>query len=78
MRAFVLLKLNPNDTSHLMQELKAVSYIQQANVIHGPYDCLLEIEAASLDEINQAVLDLRARKGITDTLTCLVIQSWQR
>jgi DNA-binding Lrp family transcriptional regulator len=78
MRAFILLKVNPNDTPHLMQEFKEAAYIQQADFIHGPFDCLLEVEAKSLDEINKAVLDLRARKGIVETLTCLVIQSWQR
>lgn len=77
MRAYILLKVNPNDTTELMRLLRGVSGIQQANLIHGPYDCLLEVHTKSLEGINEVVSTVRALKGVTDTMTCLVVQSWQ-
>ena len=78
MRAYILLKVAPQNTAALMQELKNNEAVIEANLIHGPYDCLLEIEARDLDHLNEAVMDIRALKGVGDTLTCLVVQSWRR
>ncbi len=78
MRAFVLLKVSPQETAQLMQDLKQEERIQEANLIHGPYDCVLEVDGKDLEAINGAVMRIRSMPGVTDTLTCLVIQSWQR
>ncbi len=78
MRAFVLLKVSPQETAQLMQDLKQEEQIQEANLIHGPYDCVLEVDGKDLEAINGAVMRIRSMAGVTDTLTCLVIQSWQR
>ncbi len=77
MRAYILLKVNPNDTARLMQELKEVQHITQASFIHGPYDCILEIHAKDFEGVNDVVNCVRGLNGVTDTLTCFVIQSWQ-
>ncbi len=78
MRAYVMLKVSPQNTADLMQALKDEAHVMEANLIHGPYDCVLEIEGKDLDVINETVLRLRAMEGIIATMTCLVIQSWQR
>ncbi len=78
MRAFVLLKVSPQETARLMQALKEEGRIQEANLIHGPYDCVLEVDGKDLEAINEAVMRIRSMQGVNDTLTCLVIQSWQR
>ena len=78
MRAFILLKVTPNETTGLMSRLQEHESIQEASLIHGPYDCLVEVEAKGLPEINEAVAGIRSLKGVVDTLTCLVVHSWQR
>jgi DNA-binding Lrp family transcriptional regulator len=78
MRAFVLLKVNPPDTPELMSRLQKQECILEASLIHGPYDCLVEVQAPGLVEINEAVAEIRLIKGVVDTLTSLVVHSWQR
>lgn len=78
MRAYVLLKVKPQDTVALMHDLKDYSDVVGANVIHGPYDCLLEVKSKNLEGINKAIQKIREHGGITDSMTCLVTQSWKR
>jgi len=62
----------------VMHDLKGEPQITEANLIHGPYDCLIEVDGQTLDEVNQTVMRIREMSGIDDTVTCLVVQSWQR
>jgi DNA-binding Lrp family transcriptional regulator len=78
MRAYLLLKVTPQNTMGLMHSLKDNDHIVEASLIHGPYDCLAVIQGKDLDEINQIVLDVRNMPGIAETSTHLIIQSWQR
>jgi hypothetical protein len=78
MRAYVVLKVSPQHTAGLMQSLKGDSGITQASLIHGPYDCLLAVDGKDLETINETVLRIREREGVLETMTCLVVQSWER
>jgi len=78
MRAYVLLKVKPQDTMRLMHDLKDNDNVLGASVIHGPYDCVALVQGLDLDELNKTVLDIRAQVGVIDTMTSLVVQSWER
>lgn len=78
MRAYVLLKVMPQDTTELMRKLQDETGITEASLIHGPYDCVAHVEAKDLPGINDAVMRIRAIPGVLETLTCLVVQSWHR
>jgi nitrate reductase NapAB chaperone NapD len=72
------MRVKPRDTSQVMSELKNLDKIVQASAIHGPHDCLVEIQADTLEDVNNTVLSIRSLKGVIDTITCLVVQSWHR
>jgi len=78
MRAFIFLRIEPQHTMGVMHDLKGEPRVMEANLIHGPYDCVAEVEGKTLDEVNEAVLHIRELSGVEDTVTCLVVQSWQR
>jgi len=78
MRAFIFLRIEPQHTMGVMHDLKGEPQITEANLIHGPYDCLIEVDGQTLDEVNQTVMRIREMSGVDDTVTCLVVQSWQR
>ena len=78
MRAYILLRVSPQHTAGLMKGLKGESGIRRANLIHGPYDCLLEVNGKDLEAINDTVFRIREREGVLETMTCLVVQSWKR
>jgi hypothetical protein len=78
MRAYIVFKVEPQHTAQLMHDLKTEEAIVQASLIHGPYDCVAEVEEKDLQGINDLVMRLRTRQGVKDTMTCLVIQSWRK
>ncbi len=78
MRAYVFIKAAPKYTPQLMNDLQGEPHVVMANIIHGPYDCLIEVDAHSLDEINGVVERIRMLDGVQETLTSLVMHSWHR
>jgi hypothetical protein len=48
--------------------------VQSVEMITGPYDLIIAIEAANTSEILTAVMkQIRPAAGIRDTVTCLVV-----
>ncbi len=78
MHAYVLMKVKPQDTMRLMHDLKENKNVLQASIVHGPYDCVIVVDGHDLDDLNQAVLNIRAHAGVVETLMSLVVQSWER
>ena len=78
MRAYILLKVTPQDTATVMRDLKNDPHITEAAFIHGPHDCIVQVEAKNLEGVNETVMQIRSMQGVLDTMTCLVVQSWQR
>lgn len=75
MRAFVLLKLDPGSERHFMQQVGDIPAVHEACIIHGPYDCIIELRADDLERIHDSVLAMRELPGVADTMTCLVTRS---
>ena len=78
MRAYVLLKLEPGSEKDIMRGLQELQPVIEASIIHGPYDCLVELRREDLESINDTVFQIREMEGVADTLTCLVTRSWLR
>ena len=73
-RAYVLLRTAPGLTKSIYSSLKISPMVQSVEMITGPYDLIVAIEAASTNEILTAVMqDIRPAAGIRDTVTCLVV-----
>ncbi len=78
MRAYLLLKVKPQETMHLMHDLQDEHRILEASVVHGPYDCVMVLQGRALDDLNDAVMAIRKRPCVVETMTSLIVQSWQR
>ena len=50
-KAYVLVVTDPGKTKHVYQELRNVSGIVEIHEVMGPYDIVVEIEAANLQDI---------------------------
>ena len=73
-RAYVLLRTAPGLTKAIYSSLKISPMVQSVEMITGPYDLIVAIEAANTNEILTAVMrDIRPAAGIRDTVTCLVV-----
>jgi hypothetical protein len=61
-------------TKAIMSSLKISPAVQSVEMITGPYDVIVAIEAATTNEILTTVMkDIRPAAGIRDTVTCLVV-----
>ncbi len=75
-KAYVLLRTAPGLTKAIYGALQASPAIQSVEMITGPYDLIVAIEAETTHEILTAVMgDIRPAAGVRDTVTCLVVPS---
>lgn len=75
-KAYVLLRTAPGLTKAIYSSLKISPLVQSVEMITGPYDLVVAIEAASTNEILTTVMkEIRPAAGVRDTVTCLVVPS---
>ncbi len=73
-KAYVLLRTAPGLTNIIYRSLRKGRFVQSVEMITGPYDLIVSIEASSTNEILKTVMDhIRPAAGVRDTLTCLVV-----
>lgn len=73
-KAYILLRTAPGLTKAVHSALRASPAVQSVELITGPYDLIVAIEAATATEILTAVMrDIRPGAGVRDTVTCLVV-----
>ena len=69
-KAYVLVQTATN-AAHVASDIRSIEGVESADDVSGPYDVIVEINAASMDEIGQLVVNkIQAIEGITRTLTC--------
>jgi hypothetical protein len=75
-KAYVLLRTAPGLTKAIYSSLKISPMVRSVELITGPYDLIVAIEAANTNEILTTVMkEIRPAAGIRDTVTCLVVSS---
>ena len=73
-RAYVLIRTAPGLTGSICRALQASPVVQSVEMITGPYDLIVTMEAASTGELLTTVMkNIRPAAGIRDTITCLVV-----
>ncbi len=71
-RAYVLMNLVTSDLSNTMLQLREIREIKNADAVIGPYDCIAEIEADSMDMLGNVVVNKILKvDGVAKTLTCV-------
>ncbi len=71
-RAYVLMNLVTSDLSSTMLQLREIKEMKNADAVIGPYDCIAEIEADSMDLLGSVVVNKILRvEGVAKTLTCV-------
>ena len=71
-RAYVLMNLVTSDLSNTMLQLREIREIKNADAVIGPYDCIAEVEADSMDMLGNVVVNKILKvEGVAKTLTCV-------
>lgn len=75
MRAYVLVHVHSGEEREVVKMVKGAPGVLRADFTFGPYDVIVEIEAADLHAVGKLVSGtIRAAPGVTDTLTCLAVE----
>jgi DNA-binding Lrp family transcriptional regulator len=73
-KAYVLIRTAPGLTRAIYDTLKASPRVHSVELITGPYDLIVAIEAPNTTELLTMIMrDIRPAAGIRDTITCLVV-----
>ncbi|MEX0682496.1 MAG: Lrp/AsnC ligand binding domain-containing protein [Dehalococcoidia bacterium] len=67
-KAYVLIVTDPGKTKHVFEEIQGLDGIQEVHEVMGPYDIVVEILAANLQEIPKILGDrIRPIDGVQST-----------
>ncbi len=74
-RAYVLIAVTNAKTEQILREIRRLPKgVVSADMIMGPYDIIALVQANSVDEIGQVVInEIHKIDGVERTLTCMVI-----
>jgi len=73
--AYILIQTELGAAAAVAEAAAEVSGVTAADDVTGPYDVIVQAQAANVDELGKLVVSaLQAIPGITRTLTCPVIK----
>ena len=72
--AYILIQTEVGKAGDVARAVGALAGITQAEIVTGPYDVIVRVQAGSDDELGKLVVaDVQAVPGITRTLTCDIV-----
>ncbi|HVF12414.1 MAG TPA: Lrp/AsnC ligand binding domain-containing protein [Actinomycetota bacterium] len=73
-QAYILIQTEVGKAAQVAKEVAAIPGVKAAEDVTGPYDVIVQAEAASVDDLGKLVVaKIQAVEGITRTLTCPVV-----
>ena len=76
MKAYVLVRFEADSNRQVISGLSKLKDVISADLVTGPYDAVLAIEAPDMNEIAELVVDKVSKiPGIASTITCLSIKT---
>jgi DNA-binding Lrp family transcriptional regulator len=73
-RAYVLVQTGVGQSATVGERIRGLDGVRVARDVTGPYDLVVEVEAAGMDELGRLVVgQVQAIPGITRTVTCPVV-----
>ena len=73
-QAYILIQTEVGKAADVAKAIADVKGVTLAEDVTGPYDVIVRVEAADVDELGQLVLaSVQTVDGITRTLTCPIV-----
>jgi DNA-binding Lrp family transcriptional regulator len=74
--AYVLITLNPGSEKNILQKVADFQEVTKVSMTYGEYDALVEINAETLEQLNDFLTDkLRVLPDIFQTATLIVAKT---
>ncbi len=75
MKAYILINTAIGKTAEVAKTVSKIKGVKRLDVIMGPYDLIIEVEAKDHDELSDVVLTkIQTIKAIRHTMTCPVVK----
>ncbi|MGH9071481.1 MAG: Lrp/AsnC family transcriptional regulator [Acidimicrobiales bacterium] len=72
--AYVLIQTEVGKAARVAAELAQLEGVASADAVTGPYDVIVRVRAASVDELGRLIASrLQLVEGITRTVACAVV-----
>ena len=72
--SYILIQTEVGKAEGVVEAVRTIPGVVQADDVTGPYDVILRAEASSIDELGRMVVSqIQLVDGITRTLTCPVV-----
>ena len=72
-QALVLVVLAFSYPRDMLDKIKSIPGVTDANLIYGPYDLYVMVKTETKDELREAIIQIREIEGIRSTMTCNVV-----
>jgi DNA-binding Lrp family transcriptional regulator len=73
-KAYILIQTDVGQAASVAEQAASIDGVVSAEDVTGPYDVVVVVEAASVDELGRMVVShLQRIEGITRTVTCPVV-----
>ena len=70
-KAYVLLETEAALTQEAVEEVRRVEGVKTAESVTGPYDIIVTVEVATIDDIASVLRQIRSASGINKTTTLI-------
>ncbi len=74
MKAYIMIKIRAGDVKDVVNHLRKVENVVEANMTFGPYDAVAVVETSDIAKLGRiTALEIQPIPGVEQTLTCLAV-----
>lgn len=70
-KAYMLLETEVGMVDEVVEEVRRVEGVKSTDAVTGPYDVVVEVEVATIDDIAAVIKKIHSASGITKTTTLI-------
>jgi hypothetical protein len=72
-KAIILGSVSHSLPHEILEDFKSINGVMDAELIFGPYDFYVVIQAVTREGLADAVLKIRSARGVASTMTCYAV-----
>jgi nitrate reductase NapAB chaperone NapD len=72
-QALILGKISHRVPGDILEKLKKIQGVSDANLIYGPYDFYVTVKTETKEMLGDTAFQIRSIDGVIDSLTCYVV-----
>ncbi len=71
--AFVMVNTVPDQMEHVLEKIKEIKCVEEAYMLYGVYDILVEVKTETTEELKEIILCIRTVKHALNIITLMAI-----